>query len=302
MSTRIHTMIRDDDLDLLRRAVLENPDEDTVRGIYADRLDELGRHDEAEMIRRQLKDPHLTHTVAGAKIGLPLITKATFKRGFVHKITVPANHITVPVKCLRRLGDVVRDHPVARIRVEATGVVRIAFREPGPTGGPDGTGRRRRGQPAQGWFAITLNDLRDWSWFPPSTYLWDSRDAMVKGIGPVVGTFVKGVLSEIWTRRQGWGERDVAWSGGYRAGKAWADSVATPPQPWRLFHPFPDDTEWADDLGPREQLYARIVGRHDDATAIEAFWTAALGDAAVIDNEDFAEGFRGGAWSRLAPE
>jgi uncharacterized protein (TIGR02996 family) len=116
-------MTRDDTLESLRRAILNEPDENTPRAMYADRMYELGRHDEADLIRRQLENPAEALTVPGTSAGLPLAATVTYRRGFVHTLTVPVNH-------LRRLGDAVRDHPVARIRVEATGGVRIALCEP----------------------------------------------------------------------------------------------------------------------------------------------------------------------------
>jgi uncharacterized protein (TIGR02996 family) len=46
-------MSDDTDLNLLLRAVIQNPDEDTPRLMYADRLEELGEYKKAEFIRLQ---------------------------------------------------------------------------------------------------------------------------------------------------------------------------------------------------------------------------------------------------------
>jgi uncharacterized protein (TIGR02996 family) len=292
-------MTRDDILESLRRAVLENPDEDTVRWVYADRLDELGCHDEANMIRRQLEDPQLTHTVAGAKIGLRLIDTVTYRRGFV-------DEVTVALELLRHLGDVVRDHPVALVRVEVIGVVveaiglvvRIAFGAPAPAG----PGRGRRGRHPLRWGVEVRADRPSWECVPPSTYYWNSREQMVRRIGPVVADFVARMFLEVEDYAL-WGNEQIQTDRlfGYRAGEAWADSRATRQQLRLLDRPVPDNEVWAWELQPPERLYFWVFRRLGSEATIEAFWATVVGDEAdeeVVDSDAFVFGFRLGALSR----
>jgi hypothetical protein len=121
---------------------------------------------------------------------------------------------------------------------------------------------------------------------------------LVKRIGPVVAEFAARVTAERRARRRREAERIAAdRDRGYRAGEAWAGSVATRRQLRRLDGPFPVEEASPEDLGPREQLYVWIVGRLDGRNAIKAFWSTAVGDAAAVDNEDFANGFLLGALS-----
>jgi uncharacterized protein (TIGR02996 family) len=192
----VDAMDLDETLELLRREVLEKPDENTVRWIYADRLDELGHHAEAERIRDQLAHPELTHTVAGAKVGWPVITTATYRRGFVDEVTVEEDDIL-------QLGDVVQDHPVALVRVEEIGLVgRIACGE----SDPDGIGGGHRSRPRRRWVVETRADPQDWPWVHPSTDSCNTRDELVEGIGPVMFRFVARVRLEHRERRR-WADR-----------------------------------------------------------------------------------------------
>jgi hypothetical protein len=211
--------------------------------------------------------------------------------------------VTVPVDHHRQLGDVVRDHPVALVRVLGTGlVIRIAYGEPGPPGGPDGTGRGHRGRPPLPWVVETRAYWPDRSWVRPLIDHWASREDMITGIGPVVTEFLQRMRVEHRARSWREAERMAAdRNRGYQAGEAWADSAATRRQLRRLEGPFPLDVASPYDLGPREQLYVWIFGRLDGRGAIENFWATAVGDAAAIDSEDFADAFRLGALSRSSP-
>jgi uncharacterized protein (TIGR02996 family) len=295
----VNVMIGDQTLDGLRRSVLEDPKENTGRWIYADRLDELGCRDEAAMIRSQLEHPAEALTVAGAAIGLPLATTATYRRGFVDEVTVLVDH-------LGQLGDVVRDHPVARVHVLGTGLlVRIACREPGPPGGPDGTGRGHPGRRPQRWVVQTRLDPPDYrmqSFARPSTRRWNSRAKLVKRIGPAVADYMARVNVECVARFAAACElRLHAYPIGYRAGQAWADSGATRQQLRRLAGPLPIDAAKAVHMHAGEMLYLWVFGRLGDWSDGLDFWDAVVGDesdVAEADNDTFVLGFRMGALAR----
>ncbi len=95
----------------LRSAILENPNDDTIRGEYADRMEFLGDTQTATMIREQLADPHTSRPVTGPEAGIPLASMVSIRRGFVDTITVPREH------CVR-LGEILRDHPITSVRVD----------------------------------------------------------------------------------------------------------------------------------------------------------------------------------------
>jgi uncharacterized protein (TIGR02996 family) len=87
--------------ELMRRAVLEHPDDDTVRLAYADALDEeAGRETNlGAFIRAQIQGPphgydwrHLKHTAApflDYEDAQDLIEVSCFVRGFIHKLHWP---------------------------------------------------------------------------------------------------------------------------------------------------------------------------------------------------------------------
>jgi uncharacterized protein (TIGR02996 family) len=105
--------------DAFLQAILENPDDDTPRLIYADYLDEHGDPDRAEFIRvqvalatlppddsrrgqlgdreRQLLVEHREEWLGPLR---PLLSGRAFRRGFLDAITVPAatylRHATIP--------------------------------------------------------------------------------------------------------------------------------------------------------------------------------------------------------------
>jgi uncharacterized protein (TIGR02996 family) len=107
------------------RAIIENPDDDAPRLIYADWLEEQGRPDRAEFIRVQValarlaeNDPRRTELEARER-GLlaaheadwvrPLQAVAdawTFRRGFVETVTLHREPSSADLATLHRLGPV----------------------------------------------------------------------------------------------------------------------------------------------------------------------------------------------------
>jgi uncharacterized protein (TIGR02996 family) len=94
------------DEDALLAAILADPDDDTPRLVYADWLDEHGRHDRAEFIRLQCPtgaadDPSAEDRAADLEernrgrwlAGLPAFADAhwEFRRGFPEILTAPAD-------------------------------------------------------------------------------------------------------------------------------------------------------------------------------------------------------------------
>lgn len=100
-------------LSAIRAAVLEAPDDDTLRLIFADRLHELGESAAAVRIREQVTYPNRTRQITGPEVGIPIALTASFRRGFAWGLTVPHAE-------LGRIGEALRDHPIEVISVDGS--------------------------------------------------------------------------------------------------------------------------------------------------------------------------------------
>lgn len=168
-------MTDDPALRTLYRGILRHPADDVVRLAYAARLDELGAHAVARLIRVEVADPARTRTLAGARAGIPDAVRVSFRRGLPDQVTVA--RAVVPT-----VGHILRDHPIRVVRV--AGCDRAVHLFPGAFPPPAGPGA----------------PVLDWGWLgticptcrrgarvagldPGSTTTWATRDAMVGGVG-----------------------------------------------------------------------------------------------------------------------
>lgn len=95
------------------RAVCERPDDDYVRLVFADWLDEQGRSDDASRIRHQVADPDRVESAVLDSVSrskrLPFA--AYRRRGFVFRIELPADDF------LRHAPTLFASHPIQEVRL-----------------------------------------------------------------------------------------------------------------------------------------------------------------------------------------
>ena len=94
----------------LRRAVLESPNSPSDRITYAQALERAGDTDGATAILDNLHQRREGEARCGSSAGLPVATTVALKWGMIAAIEIDRQSVD-------RLGDVLRKHPVERIRV-----------------------------------------------------------------------------------------------------------------------------------------------------------------------------------------
>lgn len=120
------------DGDLLLRGILDNPDDDTVRKVYADWLEENGEVRRAEHIRLQIArvygemfTPACLLNAEEEMRWFPLVGNGTvpfWYRGFVHRVHLPCDAF------MQHAESLFRAHPITSVRLSGVVRERTVFR------------------------------------------------------------------------------------------------------------------------------------------------------------------------------
>jgi hypothetical protein len=176
-------------LDAIRYGVLIHPDSDGSRVAFGKRLDELGEHEAAEKVLKQVADPSLSETVSGERAGIPLAVTAEFHRGFVASIVLPREH-------LRRLGKILDNHPISSVRIlESNDLILIHHNvRPDPPPAERRKKRRRKGRDSEMPRMWAVEYRRSGS--PVQVRHWSRREMMEASVGVWLDRLVPPCRSE----------------------------------------------------------------------------------------------------------